>query len=132
MGDISYEGFYNEYNKFLMKDKNMDNKVNVMRPQLLNEFGTNMRFAAEEARRNGGYALYNTFGQTKGPFQNCELLFLDLDEHDNWPEIFATLYPGVNYQPNQKRTEMCPKTAHHYEGLLNHELTREERDHVIG
>ena len=130
--DMSYEDFYKEYHSFLMNDTDNKRKMNMVRPKLLEEFGTDMKSASAQAKLNGGYALYNTFGKTSGSFQNCELLFLNLDFHDNWPDIFATLYPGISYEINQSRSDLCPKIADHYEKIQNHIFTDEEKASLIG
>ena len=130
--DMSYEEFYNEYHVYIMKNKNWGRVINEVRPPILHNFGTDLKSAAEETKRNGGYALYNTFGETSGPFQNCELLFLDMDARENWYEIFDALYPGVHYGRNQQRVNMCPKVADHYRAIQYHELTEEQKEHIIG
>ena len=130
--DISYDDYYNEYHAWIMKNKNWAEMLNAVRPPIFSDFGTDLKSAAAETKKNGGYALYNTFGETTGSFQNCELLFLDMDARGNWWKIFDTLYPGVNYSRNQQRVNMCPKVADHYRAIQHQELTVEQKEHIIG
>ena len=85
-------------------------------------------------RRNSGYSIVpnNNNNNDNGLFANCELLFLKMEDCDNWPDIFANLYPGIKYEPNQDHVDMCPKIADHYEKIMEHDFTTDEKVALIG
>ena len=55
-----------------------------------------------------------------------------MEDHDNWPDIFANLYPGIKYEPNKKRADMCPKIADQYENIMEHNFTTDKMVALIG
>ena len=49
-----------------------------------------------------------------------------MEDRDNCPDVFANLYLGIKYEPNQKRVDMCPKIAEHYEKIMERLNNRRE------
>jgi hypothetical protein len=85
-------------------------------------------------RMSGWYSIVpkNNNNNDNGLFANCELMFLKMEDRDILPDIFANLYLGIKYEPNQKRVDMCAKIADHYEKIMEHDFTTDEKVALIG
>jgi len=132
--DVSYEEFYNAYHEYIMKESSSEfiiSSILSARPELFKEFGTTLTAEMEKVEVNGGYSLQESVSTGGRPFDNCELLFLKMEDNDAWPDIIANLYPGIRYRPNEKRVEACPLIADNYAKLAEHQFTDEEKANII-
>mmetsp|Transcript_9834 Transcript_9834/g.13855 ORF Transcript_9834/g.13855 Transcript_9834/m.13855 type:complete len:328 (+) Transcript_9834:107-1090(+) len=129
---MTKQAFYAEYRKWLMEDaEKIRYFINIARPWLLDHFGSSMTQAMEESRRNGGYATFKR-EQTSGLFGQCELLFLEMEESNLWPEFLQKAWPGISFAKGKARTDTCPESAANYKSLpQGYIYTKEELAHVI-
>jgi len=112
--------------------------LNYVRPQLLEEFGTNLRTEMENIERNGGYSLIqhpssSPLYDRDNVLNGCELLFLRMEDHDKWPSILSSLLPGgFTYDKPLGRVDLCPNIKEVYKELLEYKLPYRDRNTIIG
>jgi len=128
---MSYKEYEKQYHEYIMKHSNdIRGQLIGTRTHLMKEFGITFTEVMESMKKNHGYSLHNN-PSPDGSFANCELLMLRMEDGEKWREIFATLYPGVKYAPNEKRTDACPEIANHYRAIEKRKFTAEERIAII-
>ena len=128
---ISYREFEEEYHNFIMgHTRFIQEQMTSTRTHLTRHFGITMADVIEAMNINGGYSLHSNPYPT-GALNNCELLFLRMEDGPKWKDIFSTLYPGIKYHPNRPRTDACPKIAEYYKAIERRGFTEEEMESMI-
>eukprot|EP00521_Asterionellopsis_glacialis_P006543 CAMPEP_0195281676 /NCGR_PEP_ID=MMETSP0707-20130614/887_1 /TAXON_ID=33640 /ORGANISM="Asterionellopsis glacialis, Strain CCMP134" /LENGTH=357 /DNA_ID=CAMNT_0040340583 /DNA_START=81 /DNA_END=1154 /DNA_ORIENTATION=- len=109
-----------------------------VRPQLLEEFGTNLRTEMGNIERNGGYSLIphpsaSSLYDGDNVLNGCELLFLRMEDHEKWPSILSSVLPGgFTYDKPSGRVDLCPNIKEAYKDLLEYKLPYRDRNAIIG
>ena len=109
-------------------------------------------------KQNGGFSFYTHPSKTRSeheqlhmdneirnmktipsPFAPCDLLFLRLEDHENWPKILEKVVDipenaenKYHYQQPVTREDICPALLNHYRLLKSYKMTEEEKANVIG
>jgi len=131
--NVSQEFFFEKYNEFIMNHTKAIQKTLIdALPPLLEHFGvTSLEEEFAKMNANGGYALHRN-ADPLGPFSKCKLLFLRMEDSENWQGALERIMPDIRYNKNKGRSEVCPAIAHHYKALQNYEYSVEERKKLIG
>jgi len=129
---LTIKDFTSKYKAWLVgNSESIREIVNLVRPGLLEDYGTNLTDVMETVNKNNGYSLLSNASPSSG-FDGCELLFLSMEYNSYWPDIFASVLPGtIHKEYHQDRVGMCPEIADHYKAIQSYKLTKEERAVVI-
>mmetsp|Transcript_11377 Transcript_11377/g.17609 ORF Transcript_11377/g.17609 Transcript_11377/m.17609 type:complete len:310 (+) Transcript_11377:124-1053(+) len=132
--DVSQEYFFEKYREWIMTEiEDIREKIMQVRPTLLEHFGSSgLTDEFKKMDTSGGYSLLNN-PDPLGSFNNCELLFLRMEDAARWPEIVEKVVPGVRYKRLDSKSEVnCPEVSAHYHALQNYEYTLLEKYLIIG
>lgn len=99
-------------------------------PKLMEEFnGGSLKEQAMIMDKNGGYSILGP-ASPESVFAGCELLFLRMEQSDQWPEIIQMMIPESDYTRIESRASQCPELADHIKMLHDYDLTMEERKYI--
>jgi len=132
--DVSQEYFFEKYREWIMFEaEHIRETIVQVRPTLLEHFGSaGLTDEFKKMDTSGGYSLLNN-PDPLGSFNNCELLFLRMEDAVHWPAIVEKVVPGVKYDRVKSRTEeKCLAVSTHYHALQNYEYTSAEKKLIIG
>jgi len=97
--------------------------------KLMKEFnGGSLKEQAKIMDQNGGYSILGA--SSESVFAGCELLFLRMEQSDQWPEIIQMVVPESDYTRVESRASQCPELADHVKMLHDYELTIDEKKHL--
>mmetsp|Transcript_27241 Transcript_27241/g.38312 ORF Transcript_27241/g.38312 Transcript_27241/m.38312 type:complete len:322 (+) Transcript_27241:192-1157(+) len=104
-------------------------------PHLLKEFGA--KSLTEEFMKmnaNGGYSLLHHPKRKSllSNYHDCDLLFLRMEDNDNWENIVPSIIPGTSYSRGESRADLCPNVAEYYQAIKNLKLTALEKRTIMG
>lgn len=98
-------------------------------PELLKHF--NAGTLIQQARimdENGGYSL--THAPKESMFAGCDLLFLRMEQSDQWSDIFKTLDPEITNEIGDSRLQSYPDNIDQINAISSYELTSEEKSNI--
>lgn len=132
-GNYSYEEMEARFHNFVMNEGAVQTGISGSRPALFKAFGTTFKEEMKKVRFNGGYSVIQHSGKSDEPFQNCELLFLDMEYNKQWNDILQTQFSGMVKLGDYYRTRKghCPNMAEKYDRLQKRGLTEEELAHIL-
>lgn len=117
----------NDYKQFIANGNLIASSAESCLPALTNEF--NIGSLVEQAKimdQNGGYSILAP-SSSESSLAGCELLFLRMEQSDQWPEIVKMMVPTHDFIRGQSRISQCPDLTEHISMLQDYELTDDER-----
>jgi len=98
--------------------------------RLLNEYDVSLTSQFRLMDKNGGYSVLGP-APDNSIIAGCELLFLRIEDSDNWPDIFRKMFPGLQYRTVQSRSDMCPHAADTLKILEDYVMTKGEKETIL-
>jgi len=98
--------------------------------RLLNEYDVSLTSQFRLMDKNGGYSVLGP-APDNSIIAGCELLFLRIEDNDNWPDIFRKMFPGLQYRTVQSRSDMCPHAADTLKILEDYVMTKGEKETIL-
>jgi len=124
---MTKDAMFKDYKNFIATGSFIASSAESCLPALMKEF--NFGSLVEQAKimdQNGGYSILAP-SSSESSLSGCELLFLRMEESDQWPEIIQLMVPTNEFLRGQSRTSQCPDLAEHIQMLQDYDLTRDER-----
>jgi len=114
-----------DYRKFLAAGE-FDMLYTVL-PDLLSEFNAGTLIKRMEImNHNGGYSLIPA--PPESVLAGCDLLFLRMEQSDQWPDMFQIIDPNVRSEVGSDRLEQDhPNNADQINVISEYELTSDEK-----
>jgi len=135
---MTMEKFFEKYLEWLPKfNYRLSSQDNPIKG-LLEEFGApSLSYHFENFDRNGGYSV--VLHPEEGPLQGCKLLFLRLEDANNWSNALSSHvyneiipYNPAIRNPSAPRQNRCSKDVNNfYDELLTYGLSDEERGILV-
>merc|ERR1719232_2568596 len=98
---------------------------------LLNNFNSsNLSVQSGLMDKNHGFSVLGT-ASPESKIPSCKLLFLRMEDIDNWSDILQSQYPGIHYIPEKSALSRCPRAAEHVKALHDYQMTEFEIKNVI-
>merc|ERR1740139_882945 len=97
--------------------------------RLLNEYDVSLTSQFRLMDKNGGYSLVGP-APDNSIIAGCDLLFLRVEDSDNWSEIFG-IYPGIRYSSGKSRLDFCPHAADTLKILEDYVMTKAEKETIL-
>jgi len=121
------EEMLQDYKKFLAAG-DFHNMYTVL-PQLLKEFNAGTLIQqAKIMDDNGGYSLIPA--PNESTLEGCDLLFLRMEQSDQWSDIFKMLDPDITSKMGDSRLELHPDNFDQINAISSYELTSEEKINI--
>jgi len=96
-------------------------------PGLLGEFGGGgLKEQFKIMDKNGGYSLLGP-APPQSPVAGCNLLFLRMEQSNQWPDIFRQIAPELQFAKGLARKDDCPILSEHIKAVTDYEMTTEEK-----
>jgi len=121
------EDMLQDYRKFLATDN--FNALHQVLPGLLKEF--NAGTLVQQAKimdENGGYSLIPA--PESSILAGCDLLFLRMEQSDQWPDIFKMLDPDIINKRGNSRLQDHPDNNDQINAIATYKLTSEEKFNI--
>mmetsp|Transcript_1469 Transcript_1469/g.2326 ORF Transcript_1469/g.2326 Transcript_1469/m.2326 type:complete len:323 (+) Transcript_1469:182-1150(+) len=125
--------FVMRYRRWFLKNKKEIRKIaSSVVPHLLKEFGgKSLTHQMTKMNENGGYVLMHNKSK-RSKFRGCDLLFLRMEDQDNWSNVLPSVIPGTTYSRSQSRADLCPNIANYYQAIQAYQFTDRERRKIMG
>jgi len=125
--DMTKDDMLNDYKAFLADEHSTVRSAESALPGLIKEFPFgSLKEQAKIMDQNGGYSILAPTSP-ESLFAGCELLFLRIEQSEQWPEIIQMMVPEIRYERTVSQSSRCPKMADHVKMLKDYELTMEEK-----
>jgi len=123
----SEEALPSSFREFIQK---VPAQISHAIPGLLNEFGGgSLQEQFEIMDSNGGYSLLGP-APPQSIVAGCNLLFLRMEQSDQWPAIFKKVDPTIDFTTGASKTDLYPDLTERMKIVKDYEITIEEMSSV--
>jgi len=99
-------------------------------PELLNEFhGGSLVEQFKIMNENGGYSMLGPAPEDS-VVAGCKLLFLRMEQSEQWPSIFKKIDPTIEFQKGESRVDQCPEFSEYIKVVADYEMSVQERKNI--
>merc|ERR1712176_642307 len=120
---ITKEEMFQDYQRFLAESRLILESAISCLPQMMSDFnGGSLTEQVKIMDQNGGYSVILP-ASYESNLGGCELLFLKLENSDQWPDIIKKKLPDNKFIRGATRASQCPELEEHIKMLQDYQLT---------